>query len=585
MQGRIVRNSSPRRHAKEKRDRLTLLDLPDELLLQVIDHLDAAGMFTLTMLCKRLHELALSAYFVRYGLTMPLDSTNALMLKGKQLNALPGLQMASFTKDIKHLHCKFNYLEHDRNLAVITHRICWLILKIERLESLTFDFDGCDLGHLSARWGLVVCARIAACSDLLTTAARRCTSLELSHAGASSERHHQLEKEATKWLNRDRSLARNGPFNALRRYLLPGNSFSRSSHAQQTSSTLKTLVLHSNMFLLPPFSDWAFHTLNTAPLTKLELIGVVLSQIAAALIFQCINIPTLEHLCITTCRFPLDEFLPRLNTVSTLRIVADTIFSLSPYLPKSALPRLLALHSNPNTVVHLLTPTGAFPQLAEVRILVYLSLDDQFIFHTVENKLSPVAHRLTGANVRICLDVFPSSRTDNWVDLEDVDDLANFPVLRRVRTIAFGMPRPDIAATSAIPTWLSMFPLLEGLEFVNSPNDLSHEAKMSLLRHIVQECPGINSVKIDEETRSVADWLSSESLGVLASVSNTQEPILPSFSRGSWRRPSLLNGDGRDQEAAACRHSINNITLVCDHEYRLRIPLHSCDSSCLALIN
>ena len=526
MQRGIVRNPSPRRHAKQKRDRLTLLDLPHELLLQVIDHLDADGILTLSLLCKRLHELALSAYFVRHALTTPLDSTDALVLTGKQLNALPGLQMALFTKDIRNLHCAIEPLESEDRLAVVICRIRRVILKIEGLQNLTLDFDRCDLDQHSVmeKWRLNVYITTLACIDLLTTAARRCTSLELSHTGTSSPRHDQIEEKVAKWLNRDRSLSSNGPFNALRKYLLPGKLFSRSSHAlggEQTSSTLKTLVLRSNTFLHTLFSDWALHTLNTAPLTRLELIDVVLSPSTSALIFQCINIPTLEHVCITGCRFPLDDFLPRLDTVSTLRIVADTIFSLSPYLPKSALPRLLALHANPNAVVQLLTPTGAFPQLAEVRILVYLSLDDQFNFPTVENKLSPVAHRLTKANVRVGLNVFPSSRTDNWVDLEDVDDLANFPVLRRVRSIAFGMPRPDIAATSVIPTWLSMFPLLEGLEFVNSPNDLSHRAKMSLLRHIVQECPGIRSVKIDEETRSVSDWLSSESSGVLASVSDT----------------------------------------------------------------
>jgi hypothetical protein len=74
---------------------------------------------------------------------------------------------------------------------------------------------------------------------------------------------------------------------------------------------------------------------------------------------------------------------------------------------------------------------------------------------------------------------------------------------------AFG---PDVVAPSpaALPTWLSMFPLLEHIEFLNAQVGLDHETKMLLLRFIVQECPSVRSVRIGDDTRDISAWLSSD---------------------------------------------------------------------------
>jgi hypothetical protein len=84
-------------------------------------------------------------------------------------------------------------------------------------------------------------------------------------------------------------------------------------------------------------------------------------------------------------------------------------------------------------------------------------------------------------------------------------------VLSCVQEIAFGFPHPDVVATTAIPTWLSMFPLLEHIEFLNMPMGLDYEVKMSLLRRIAQKCAGIQTVKIGDDTRDISVWLSSDS--------------------------------------------------------------------------
>ena len=509
-----VEASTPTRLATEHEE-LSLLHLPDELLLQIIDELHPDDLYTISMLCSRLHRLALPAYFSRHGITRPLDSTHDhLILAGAQLNALPGLQHAPFVKNIRCLSCEIGPVEFGDELGVIIRRLHRLVLNIDGLSDLTLDFDRCDLELLSLdEDGDSAKSWVEACNRLLTTAVERCTSLMLIHreVGEESSQVHLIEREAAKWRHIPSLFTR--PFKALKRGLSRrASSFSPRPmpvKAGRTSSNLKTLFLHATTFLLPPHSGWAFLTLNSAPLTELYLVEVELSTLTSALIFRCINIPTLEHLCITACVFPFSDFakfLSRHSSILTLDIMAYHIPQCLPSLPRSTLPRLMALHSSADNIAHLLKPRAAFPRLAEVRVLVLLHMEDSFNFLTVENSLARVAKRLKGTYIG--LDVFPLSRSDNWVDLEGASDVETYPVLRWVRSVAFGVPRPDTAATGVIPTWLSMFPLLEHIEFLNAPIGLDHEAKMALLQQISQKCAGLRFVKIGEETRTVSAWLS-----------------------------------------------------------------------------
>jgi hypothetical protein len=142
----------------------------------------------------------------------------------------------------------------------------------------------------------------------------------------------------------------------------------------------------------------------------------------------------------------------------------------------------------------------------------YLFPSQLFEFDAVEDSLARAAKRLTETNIRLCLDILTVSDTNNFVDLETLpNDLRNHPVLSHVREIAFGFPGLDVVvATTAIPTWLAMFPLLEHIE-IRDAEGLDHHTEMSLLRHITQKCVGIRSVKIGDDTRDISDWLSSDS--------------------------------------------------------------------------
>jgi hypothetical protein len=269
------------------------------------------------------------------------------------------------------------------------------------------------------------------------------------------------------------------------------------------------------MFFLPPFSSWAFKILNTAPLTRLDLVEVELVSRTSALVFGALTIPTLEHLRIISCSFPHDDlsgFLSRHNTISTLEVTGQDVYPLL----ITTLPALVSLKSNERIIAdNLLTPT-AFPKLARVCVAIqFFFPGGVFMFYATEGELARAAKQLTGTNIRLCLavDMVTRPHPNNFVNFETwPNDLRHYPILGHVREISFSFPRRDVVVITAlnIPTWLALFPLLEHIELLNTPIGFDYEAKMSFLRRIAQECAGIRTVKIGDDTRDISVWLSSD---------------------------------------------------------------------------
>jgi hypothetical protein len=177
-------------------------------------------------------------------------------------------------------------------------------------------------------------------------------------------------------------------------------------------------------------------------------------------------------------------------------------------LPITTLPALVSLRSDPNSIGELLMPTGAFPKLALVRVVIHFTSRYLFPTDDVEDSLAGAAIRLSETNLRFRLDLLPASSTaprlgSSW------RPCGTFPVLSHVREIVFSQ---DIVAptSDAFLTWISKFPLLERIEFIDTRVRLDHPTTMSLLRRTVQKCAKLHSVRIGQDTYDVSAWLSSE---------------------------------------------------------------------------
>ena len=98
--------------SKQKRVRVSLLDLPDELLLQVIEELDEVELYTLSVQCKRLQRMCLPVYLLHLGVTTPLIfPIDHLAILPAQLYS-PGLSLAFFAKTVRRFSCDIGNIDN-----------------------------------------------------------------------------------------------------------------------------------------------------------------------------------------------------------------------------------------------------------------------------------------------------------------------------------------------------------------------------------------------------------------------------------------------------------------------------------------
>lgn len=139
-----------------------------------------------------------------------------------------------------------------------------------------------------------------------------------------------------------------------------------------SSPILEELYIHSSVLLYLPFFSWTMHLLDIAPIKKLSFQFIDLIHYDWEHILSLITIPTLSHLSIGHCSvaFPdLQKFLMRHPSITSLDLSRNTAIG---YLGLSSsevmLPRLTELVANPEYLCHFLQSSEAFPALESVTI-------------------------------------------------------------------------------------------------------------------------------------------------------------------------------------------------------------------------
>jgi len=84
----------------------TLCDLPTELLLQIIQHLDNPALLNLGLTCRCVNTLALDAFFVNNYIRNP--KLGWLVAYNTPVETLPALRNALFIRTLDELHYYFN---------------------------------------------------------------------------------------------------------------------------------------------------------------------------------------------------------------------------------------------------------------------------------------------------------------------------------------------------------------------------------------------------------------------------------------------------------------------------------------------
>ncbi|KAJ7904727.1 hypothetical protein B0H14DRAFT_3122674 [Mycena olivaceomarginata] len=274
-----------------------LLDLPHELILLILGHRDlpSEALLSLSMLCRRLHNLALPLFFEIHGMEGPAQNAKVTMLDGGR-DGVSALQMSLSIPAITKLYCPLPHYDtipplfsHIRRLRVLIARLAF-VHEVTILLDTPGSFCGAS-GDGVETWALEF-------EDLLNAILKRgCTSLTLRYRRFFSEAY-QLRPTPI--------LAR--PVHAFRnavRHILPDISspdgdawamWQKTADAGTTvwmeldaegcsASTLTHFRVESSILLIPPCFSWFISALRHSPLTTLEFFGVTLPhQIWAAVL-------------------------------------------------------------------------------------------------------------------------------------------------------------------------------------------------------------------------------------------------------------------------------------------------------------
>ncbi|KAJ7262020.1 hypothetical protein C8J57DRAFT_461302 [Mycena rebaudengoi] len=160
-------------------------DLPSDILLVIFDFLHVE-LFHLSLLCRRLHYLALPIFLSKYGIFDPCEraSVDLRIRVPDREDALTALTVSLFVPSIKHLHCTFPDPKHLHSHLDRIHRVTRLVQKLTMVETISLCFmrNHYKLGHTTQEhqeerlWA----ACYSALDKLLRTiTTKSCTSLSI----------------------------------------------------------------------------------------------------------------------------------------------------------------------------------------------------------------------------------------------------------------------------------------------------------------------------------------------------------------------------------------------------------------------
>jgi hypothetical protein len=399
---------------------LKLLELPAELLLEIAQYLANSELYSLSLLCVRLHHIALPLYLMRHGLACPSNfACDKLSLSGKKFGALPGLRLSLTFAQVKHLEISLGDIPDAKKLDGLGRFLSKPSLL--HIGEVTLDFDNVGMHRsgdklksrhhgLVIRWGDFLCTMMSSLADKspeTLTLRSGCLQVDGSHnsdmdvidlAAQPTARHSSFSFKSGDLLNPLKGMLRHSSTSLELTRSSPrifSGSRKRERPVLRPLQTLRVLCLHSMMVLRQPFLDWAVATANLSPITNLSFNGLTLSAQAWGILLPLLMLPALSNFSIhsTTILFAdLALFLARHNqTLTTLGLFKSSLQITPahpmplvitpkhppppnpPGTPALRLPELKALGASPSYITHFLSmsedeKTDLFPKLSIIHI-------------------------------------------------------------------------------------------------------------------------------------------------------------------------------------------------------------------------
>ena len=499
-----------------------ILDLPNEIIIFILEDLEDDELFSLALLSRRLHQLALPIYLSRNGISSR-PSSQLLLFDDRSNSILKALNTALFRPSLNSLLCTLLYHKRPDDLFRQILMVNRLVGKVT-LQEASINFDEVN----SAREEIVMSRFFEDIEDpdhglvqdfgreltvmMELILASGCHSFTIAHSGTYSPPSNEtkaailanfhglqlIKKKVKKLLQ---------PFSSMFPSLCP------TSH-----NALKSFNLHSPIAIHPHLCRWTINTLNTSNLTSLSISQNRSTKSSVwSLVLPCITIPSLSHLSIDLCSIKtgdLFKFLCRHPLIQNL-FLGRNILSPNPSqtLIKNALKHVSQLTAHPKWLVHLLTPQGSFPSLSCIRILWRIQNKQHFSFVMLNGLLEPIARRLGSIKeLHLVLSfgsissdwMIPSSRTfpTSVMDLRDGSSSSpssNSPPLTCITHLELhiGTYSLPLAVTTRLPKWLAEFPVLASLKMMTmaAAGPFCDSEKDYFIRSVLASCPKLGDVE------------------------------------------------------------------------------------------
>ena len=493
-----------------------ILDLPNEIIIFILEDLEDDELFSLALLSRKLHHLALPIYLSRNGISSR-PSSHLLLFDDRSNSILKALNTALFRPALNSLLCTLLCHKRPDDLFRQLLMINRLLGKVSLHEaSITFD----DVNPLiPAKEGIIMSRFFGDIEDpnhvvvqdfgreltvmMELILASGCQSFTISHSGTYSPPSNETKAAILANFHGLQFIKRKvtnllSPFSSMFPNLYPS-----------TTNALKTFNLHSSIAIHPHLCRWTINTLNNSKITSLSISQNRFTKSSVwSLVLPCITIPSLSHFSIDLCSIKtgdLFKFLRRHPLIQSL-FLGRNILSPNPsqILIKSALKHVSQLTAHPKWLVHLLTPQGCFPSLSCIRILWRIQNKQHFSFVMLNSLLEPIARRLGSIKeLHLVLSfgsissdwMVPSSASSSIMDPRD----GSSPPLTCVTHLELhiGTYSLPLAVTTRLPRWLAEFPVLVGLKMMTMAQDgpFCDSEKDFFIRSVLASCPNLDNVE------------------------------------------------------------------------------------------
>ncbi|KAF8061706.1 hypothetical protein FPV67DRAFT_292767 [Lyophyllum atratum] len=511
---------------------LVLLDLPNEILLSIFEHIED-DLYTLAQLSRRLHHLALPIYLAHKGMS---PFTGELVLFDERSeDVLQALSIALFRPTLKCVWCTFNF---ERPVLKYVRGLVRLVERLEVLHETHLDFT--NLRRFGNRDRISVDAdwreRVAEATGdaemegvdvdwamefqvlLDAILAKGCTTLTVCLSGwgtfSCPEELASFIPSAGRfsWCFRENSVM-GCLASGIRNLLGKGKE---ATTRPRMAGLLETFNLHSAMLLQAELCTWTIRTLNTSSISTLSLRNLDIHPEAWAIILPSIALPLLSALSIDLCsiRYPeLSVFLQRHPHVQRLYLGRSLREPPSEDLPPSDFLRNAThLSAAPAYLNHLLTLNSSLPALKELSIITRVHHGRHFDFGIMNNTLLPIVPRLLGpSRVELTLELSFESSSDDWMLLDVAPDTRLIALMQYISRLDLHIAqyRLPTEVVARLPRWMGLFPALKEVVMRSPSQDGPTEPgeRLAYISAIFKRCPRLEVVGINGVMRDLDGWV------------------------------------------------------------------------------